>query len=41
MLRAAAIALTALLAFDSYFLGGKYIGTVEALARSFIHFVIG
>jgi hypothetical protein len=41
MFRASAVALAALVAFDIYFLGGKYLGTVEALARSFIHFAIG
>jgi hypothetical protein len=41
MLRAAAVALAALVAWDIYFLGGKYIATIEALARSLIHFMIG
>ena len=41
MFRAAAVALAALVALDWYFLDGKYLGTVEALARSLIHFAIG
>ena len=34
MLRAAAVGLIALAAVDTYFLGGKYLDTVEAVARS-------
>jgi hypothetical protein len=40
MLRAAAVTLAALVAFDSYFLDGRYVGIVEALVRSLIHFAI-
>jgi hypothetical protein len=40
MFRAAAVALAALVALDVYFLGGTYLGTVEAVARSLIYFVI-
>lgn len=40
MFRAAAVALAALVAFDIYFLDGKYLATVEALAHSLIHFVL-
>jgi hypothetical protein len=40
MLRAAAVLLAALAAFDSYLLDGKYIDTVGAMVRSLIHFVI-
>jgi hypothetical protein len=39
--RAAAVAVGALVALDWYFLDGKYVGTVEAMARSLIHFVVG
>ena len=41
MFRTAAVALLALAAFDLYFLDGKSTHSVEALARSLIHFVIG
>jgi hypothetical protein len=41
MLPAAAVALAALVAIDWYFLDGKYVSAVEALARSLIHFVVG
>lgn len=40
MFRAAAVAVAALVAFDIYFLDGKYLGTVEAVTHSFIHFVM-
>jgi hypothetical protein len=40
MLRAAAVSVAALAAFDLYFLDGRYIGTVEGLARSLIHFAL-
>jgi hypothetical protein len=39
MVRGMAVTLAALVATDWYFLDGKYMGTVEALARSLIHFV--
>jgi hypothetical protein len=41
MFRTAAVTLAALVAFDWYFLDGKYVATVEALARSLIHFAVG
>jgi hypothetical protein len=41
MFRAAAIALAALVALDWYFLDSKYVGTVGAVARSVVHFVVG
>jgi hypothetical protein len=41
MIRASTVAVVALVAFDGYLLDGKYIGTLEALARSLIHFMIG
>jgi hypothetical protein len=41
MIRAAAVALLALAAFDLYFLDGKYTHSVEALVRSLIYFVVG
>ena len=41
MFRVVAIGLVALATFDIYFLDGKYIHTVEALARSLAHFLIG
>jgi hypothetical protein len=40
MLRAAAVSLAGLVACDWHFLDGKYLGTVEALARSLIHFAL-
>jgi hypothetical protein len=39
--RAAAVAVAALAALDWYFLNGEYLGAVEAMARSLIHFVVG
>ena len=41
MFRVAAVALAALVAIDWYFLDGKYLGAVEEVARSLIHFAVG
>jgi hypothetical protein len=41
MLRAVAVALAALILLDRYLLEDRYINTVVAMARSFIHFLIG
>ena len=41
MFRIVAIWLVALAAFDLYFLDGKHIHTVEAVARSLVHMMIG
>jgi hypothetical protein len=41
MFRSVAIALVAMAAFDLYFLDGKYVHTVEAIARSLVHWIIG
>jgi len=38
MLRAAAVSVAALVAFDLYLLDGRYTATVDGLARSLIHF---
>ena len=40
MFRAVAVALAALVLLDRYLLDGKYVGAVEAVARSVIHFVL-
>jgi hypothetical protein len=41
LFRTAAIALAALVVFDNFALGGKYMDNVEALTRSLSHFLIG
>jgi hypothetical protein len=41
MFRAVAVAVSVLVLLDRYLLDGRYIDTVVAMARSFIHFVIG
>ena len=41
MLRAIAVGLSALLLLDRYLFDGTYVATVEAMARSIAHFVIG
>jgi hypothetical protein len=41
MFREVAIAVVALAAIDHFFLDGKYIQSVQAVARSLMHFLIG
>jgi hypothetical protein len=41
MLRAIAVGLSALVLLDRYLFDGRYLDTVEAMARSLAHFVIG
>jgi hypothetical protein len=40
MLRIAAVALVAMATFDLFFLDGKFVRTVEAMALSQAHFII-
>jgi hypothetical protein len=40
MFRAVAVGLAALVLLDRYLLDGKYVGVVETVARSVIHFVL-
>lgn len=41
MIRAAAVGLSALVLMDRYLFDRRYIGAVEAMARSLVHFVVG